>query len=428
MIYIRKIKVKNFWETHQVNASFKPDVNFIVGINGSGKTTFINLIASALLGNLKNLKTIAFDDIYIELKEVKSKDLLSISISKTKAEIIYNIKRGKKTLFNKSFEGGSHRIYNKHRASRHSNLEKLYILGYIDADEEKELKNILHEIVKIDWLPVLRAQLLDMDSDEEASDVDTKLKHVKENIENYFISLDTQKDKNLKELQQEALLSLIEVNHANQPLPNAAKIKKIKKQLNDLFTDLEIPEIKATKKINEYFSVLENWHQDLKGEDEKEFSNRISLSLPTVITWPKLQSVIEKYENFINSSERIYLPKTQFFELLESFFQRKKVILTADKKMVVETQSGKMLMLNQLSSGEKQLFILLGECLLQRQENWIYIADEPELSMHVIWQNKLVNALKHINPNAQILFATHSPEIIAEYPDNHIFDMEKHID
>lgn len=42
--------------------------------------------------------------------------------------------------------------------------------------------------------------------------------------------------------------------------------------------------------------------------------------------------------------------------------------------------------LTALSSGEKQLFILLTEALLQRECNYLFIADEPELSLHVKWQ------------------------------------------
>ena len=75
-------------------------------------------------------------------------------------------------------------------------------------------------------------------------------------------------------------------------------------------------------------------------------------------------------------------------------------------------------------SGEKQLLIILGEALLQRSAPWVYIADEPELSLHVTWQESLVRNLKKVNPNAQIVFATHSPDIVSTYEDC-VFDMEK---
>lgn len=75
------------------------------------------------------------------------------------------------------------------------------------------------------------------------------------------------------------------------------------------------------------------------------------------------------------------------------------------------TKGGEAIDFPLLSSGEKQLFILLAETVLQNRRQSIFIADEPELSLHVAWQRKLLNAVRKLNPNAQLVVATHSPEI-----------------
>jgi len=64
------------------------------------------------------------------------------------------------------------------------------------------------------------------------------------------------------------------------------------------------------------------------------------------------------------------------------------------------------------------LLIILGQSLLQEYSNHVYIADEPELSLHVDWQEKLVSNLKNLNPNSQIIFATHSPDIVGNFYDS----------
>jgi predicted ATPase len=61
------------------------------------------------------------------------------------------------------------------------------------------------------------------------------------------------------------------------------------------------------------------------------------------------------------------------------------------------------------------MLILLGEALLQRQSPTIYLADEPELSLHIEWQESLVDNILDMNPNAQIFFATHSPDIVGRF-------------
>ena len=76
-----------------------------------------------------------------------------------------------------------------------------------------------------------------------------------------------------------------------------------------------------------------------------------------------------------------------------------------------------------LSSGEKQLLIILGQALLQDLTPVIFIADEPELSLHVEWQEKLTPSIAELNPNAQIVFATHSPDIVGAYS-HRIINME----
>ena len=79
--------------------------------------------------------------------------------------------------------------------------------------------------------------------------------------------------------------------------------------------------------------------------------------------------------------------------------------------------------LSQLSSGEKQLFILLAEAVLMNQHTVISITDEPELSLHIAWQRNLLSSIRKLNSNAQIIVATHSPEIAGGFPDK-IIDME----
>ena len=76
-----------------------------------------------------------------------------------------------------------------------------------------------------------------------------------------------------------------------------------------------------------------------------------------------------------------------------------------------------------LSSGEKQLLILLTQTLLQEKQPYVFIADEPELSLHIEWQKDIIGAINTINPNAQVIVATHSPEIAGQWSDN-IISME----
>jgi predicted ATPase len=85
---------------------------------------------------------------------------------------------------------------------------------------------------------------------------------------------------------------------------------------------------------------------------------------------------------------------------------------------LVKVSTGEEFGVEVLSSGEKQLFILLGEVLLQEGAPNLFLADEPELSLHVQWQSNLVQNMRSLNSDMQIIFATHSPDIVSVYSPN----------
>lgn len=82
---------------------------------------------------------------------------------------------------------------------------------------------------------------------------------------------------------------------------------------------------------------------------------------------------------------------------------------------------GQEIPLQSLSAGEKQLLRLMLEVLAANSST--VMIDEPELSMHVDWQQNLVSAMTSLNPECQLLLATHSPEVMADVPDEFVFQL-----
>lgn len=69
--------------------------------------------------------------------------------------------------------------------------------------------------------------------------------------------------------------------------------------------------------------------------------------------------------------------------------------------------------LEQLSSGEKQMLLILTTVFLQEEEPNILLMDEPEISLHITWQDQLIEKIRQLNPNCQLILTTHSPNIFA---------------
>ncbi|MCQ2285071.1 MAG: ATP-binding protein, partial [Bacteroidales bacterium] len=75
---------------------------------------------------------------------------------------------------------------------------------------------------------------------------------------------------------------------------------------------------------------------------------------------------------------------------------------------------GELVKVSQLSSGEKQMLILLLSTLTQNGRGYISFWDEPEISLHIGWQQQLIRVMRELNPNMQLIIATHSPSILHE--------------
>ncbi len=83
--------------------------------------------------------------------------------------------------------------------------------------------------------------------------------------------------------------------------------------------------------------------------------------------------------------------------------------LMANNKFLVTPK--KTIQLDQLSSGEKQMLLILTMVFLQEEKPNILLMDEPEISLHISWQDKLVGLIRKLNPNCQLILTTHSPNI-----------------
>ena len=64
-----------------------------------------------------------------------------------------------------------------------------------------------------------------------------------------------------------------------------------------------------------------------------------------------------------------------------------------------------------LSSGEKQIIVMLAQLIFGTKRQ-VFIIDEPELSLHLGWQEIFIKTLLNASPETQFILATHSPTII----------------
>ncbi|MDR0185495.1 ATP-binding protein [Prevotella brunnea] len=111
-------------------------------------------------------------------------------------------------------------------------------------------------------------------------------------------------------------------------------------------------------------------------------------------------------------AQTISAPKKLFQDIIDDLFTEtgKKIVRTENE--IIFSQVGETLYPYQLSSGEKQILAILLTVLVQDHQPYVFFMDEPEVSLHVEWQKRLIDLIIDLNPNVQIILTTHSPAVI----------------
>lgn len=156
--------------------------------------------------------------------------------------------------------------------------------------------------------------------------------------------------------------------------------------------------------------------------NSKEVSTLRSLLLHGPYQEPQHLALIETYvenqELFQNARNLLVDRLVTFEKTLNSFFIGKEVSVDREHGLII--RSGKLTLNEfQLSSGERHFLSMMVVALLCQRTGTIIAIDEPELSLHISWQRKLVSALTSCAAGASplFLFATHSLAIAAEFSD-----------
>ncbi len=219
----------------------------------------------------------------------------------------------------------------------------------------------------------------------------------------------------------------------------------------------------SKNKFLNFFHTLSVLHSDIELDiNYRTQTERYIRDLPKIIHVPANNSFEEvktetttlskeyKFINIINSNVIRDLPsyiatRRNYLATIEEDLTMKEVtnkvvneingifdILELDVKLkgfskdektlpIFENSASEEFDINDLSSGEKQLFLRTLSIKMLEPNNSIILIDEPELSLHPKWQQRIIEVYKKIGENNQIIVATHSPHILGSVSNENIF-------
>ncbi|GLY10352.1 AAA family ATPase [Pseudobacillus badius] len=439
---LKKLKIDGLYgKNYEID--FFDKLTILYGLNGSGKTTILNIIYHIFRGEIKKILEYKFENLSLWFnhnnkdKEFSiftgSDNQLIICLDDRKYEI-KNLEDEISVIWERN-DINDDESPNYYISSNHLS-DQIKVFSSRDSEVKFEkVSEDLKNISDVVYIPLNRkVKGLDIDdkywkkgifrsSSSNKRNIEDSLERAQQYFENY---------KNQITMSENRINSKIRadmIRNISKPISY--------KTLNDIHGDFEYLKTslqqtvggeieKDLEKIIETFINSKDSFSIKDGEviveDTKKF---IEYNFAT----GQLIKLIEISSIAIKEKEKIDALKRNLDRIIESintlFEETGKKIYYYNKenKLVftnIEISGSEKLDLNLLSSGEKQLVIFFIFSLIdfKRKHSKLLLIDEPELSLHIEWQSRLLPLLINRNNNSQIIVATHSPDIMGEFHKN----------
>lgn len=425
---------------------FEPGVNIITGINGSGKTSVLNGIAWTLSPSLVQggvlaayrLVNLPFDKIDITYTVPNRDNPHKVSATREEEYVGIEVDGIDGSLSIPIVEAPEPTGF---RAARNEEETIEFIARHIERHEENPVLRHLSGLpgplyLPMDrrWieersaLPYRRARRSTTAGHVPASDVLDRVSraHRREQAKKFTLN---------EELRNDILTAMFvssegELKETEQVL-TVQQVSELKARVGIALNSLELTE--ALQRSEVLFAQLQKFATELGGIAPPEDVDEM-LSGPHAALWlewimrvspiasrlQRLMPIIERYEEQVAQETK---RSTDFLTSVNSFLSDngKAVEFLADSELIAKLPNGNQISGHQLASGELQLLILFTFLYFSFDaptQEFPILVDEPELSLHIAWQNRYVNSVRNANANAQFIIATHSPEIAGPVEEN----------
>ncbi len=428
--FIESFKIDKLWGYRDIALTFKKDVNILIGPNGSGKTTILNLLHSILSLNCQPVLDAGFDLAEIKVKNFEDSSVRTVEVSISDQLLKFRLDEEKQDV--DLITTANQRIPAAYLVSERGRIAQRRLPRHLARGRivSEDFYDELTALVPIAWLPVSRSRRLPRTEYEEESStraepvesVDLRLRELLRELFHYHSGLNTQLSERYKVFELEVLSVMLyskEHDHLDSILnsiPSFLPTETQKDQLMGAFEDAKLLNKQMRTRINDHFAAAEKAVKQISENMDKG----IRLDLEDVLVLPlipRTQAMVECAARLEKDKEDIFQYIRRYEETANSFLDDKSIRVDENGQLKIESSSPSSLNHHLLSSGEKQVLILLTQALLKVKQPIVYIADEPELSLHVTWQEKLLESVVTLGGQKQIIVATHSPDIVGDFRD-----------
>jgi len=422
---------------------FHSDLSFLVGVNGSGKTTILRLIQALLTPSLRDLISIPFKRASVTFENQgesftisSKKSIEKLSLSVTTIDKFLSLPNiGQEELdYMLSREGRNSDFFQEFQL-KHSDHEVFKFISQINAPVFLGLERIhknLSERTGENFFE--RERMLSSNAKRglrfrrviEGS-LAAGLMETQALVQDTYKRLRRMEDHHSQRLRETILLSAFKYDYLSFPegdfeslLPNWTEKQQIlqrKEEIELALSKIGLSGDKITTVLNEFFQRLEGLFKSM---------NDVKKSKGIPVEWILNRAQIDRVSELIqiidahkSRVDKLFSPINTFIDCVNSFYADTRKCLTIDTvgQLSILRPDKEPAPIEALSSGERQLVIIFAHLLFNNYgtRSSVFVIDEPELSLHLKWQEIFVEKALEVNPNIQLILATHSPEIIGDY-------------
>ncbi|MGY5068409.1 AAA family ATPase [Streptomyces griseus] len=366
------------------------DVNIFFGLNGSGKTTLLRIIHAALNEEVSSLIGAPFNSATVEIFLPDEDVVIERSFTMPEEQLLENAMRRALPPHMRNRPGARVSPRVERAIQDMFSWETTYIFTGSDQSDDEQAQKFVDFTHR--YLPTSR--IFDMrDISNEAMDRGLD-EHFADSIQRLWSTYSTEVLGDVRQAQEDGLGRIL----AGVISPDIPTI-----------TEQKLDYDKAYKRVTSFLRRRGTRHLV---QDQEGFMERFR-------TDPAFKRVVLDINEVEERIEGALEPRTKLQTLVSRLISGPKQITFLDSQIQAISSDKKVISLEKLSSGERQLIRILVEALSANGR--AIIIDEPELSMHIDWQQVLIESIQTIDDRAQVITATHSPEIMADIEDGKIF-------
>ena len=423
---------------------FRPDLVFLTGINGAGKTSAVRSMTALLAPSLTTLVSMVFQTIAVTVEHEGQS--VVIEARQTQDEVLLRcvgisepmqipILRPERFETRTSFATRMRSFYSDQLAvlARHPTMTTLDLLPtpmFLDLERRyqegsRQRNDVSRPSARIPSNPLAGSLIEGL---EEAG-------HLAERAFRRYSAVRTEITDSLK---QEIILAAFKrpegMEQFSAPIPSPARRKDFLKKLGNSESvilpslhQIGIAADRIERTVLPFFEEVREAVNNLPSEKEFRSSGNVfhdETLLKNLQRWSSIQPQVRQIDALVDLVAKYnddllekFAPIRRYLESVNGFLE------DSDKKIGFDTSGSLKVRINEpsgpqavsaLSSGERQLVVILTHLAFNEQAKRanVLIIDEPELSLHLRWQELFVDAVMSASPGIQLILATHSPSII----------------